>query len=91
MYTVKVPQRIEKIKVDNLMLTLNEQQRKIVMHVLHCFKTNNLPVNVFLSGSAGVGKTLVINTLYNILNEYFDSIPGEKNDHIEVLLCAFSG
>lgn len=57
------------------------------MHVLHCFKTNaNLPLRLFLSGSAGVGKSTVINCLYQLLTHHFDNLPGADKDAMKVLL-----
>ena len=61
------------------------------MHILHCFKTNKLPLKIFLSGSAGVGKSTVINTIYQLLSIHFNEIPGENTDKLKILLCAPSG
>ena len=42
-------------------------------------------------GSSGVGKTTVINTIYNLLSIYFKEIPGSNNETPEIILCAPSG
>ncbi|XP_011313417.1 uncharacterized protein [Fopius arisanus] len=71
--------------------SLNTLQREITMHVFKCFKINQLPLRIFLSGSAGVGKTRVINSIYRLLTSYFDAMPGQKNELPHILLCAPSG
>ena len=74
-----------------MMNELNIDQRDIVLHVLHCFKVDKLPIRIFLSGSAGDGKSKVINTIYQLLSIYFNEIPGEKTDKPKIILCAPSG
>ncbi|XP_011860233.1 PREDICTED: ATP-dependent DNA helicase pfh1-like, partial [Vollenhovia emeryi] len=51
----------------------------------------NLPIRIYIGGSAGVGKSVVINAIYQILLNYFNEIPGEKNNSVKILLCAPSG
>lgn len=88
------PPCVEETDIHQMMQLLNNEQRQIVMHVLNCFKTSqNLPLRIFLSGSAGVGKSLVINTLFQLLTHFFDrQVPGEVNtDKLKVLLTAPSG
>ena len=70
---------------------LNIKQRETVMHILHCVKTNIGPFYIFLSGSAGVGKSTVINAIYQTVSYYLSNMPGEKKDVMHVLLCAPSG
>ncbi|XP_015125653.1 ATP-dependent DNA helicase PIF2-like, partial [Diachasma alloeum] len=85
------PPTITKEEMFLLLDTLNTLQRQIVIHILKCFKTDDLPLRLFISGSAGVGKTRVINCIYQLLSQYFGEIPGEKNDLPLILLCAPSG
>ncbi|XP_071581581.1 uncharacterized protein [Temnothorax nylanderi] len=75
----------------NILRKLNDKQREIIMHVLCCFKNGKLPIRLFLSGSAGVGKSTVINAIYQVLLNYFDDMPGENNNKVKILLCAPSG
>jgi hypothetical protein len=51
------PQRILEDEMFSLLRKLNSEQKQFVMHVLNCFKTGKTPLKVFLSGSAGVGKS----------------------------------
>lgn len=78
--------------MSKMLSKLNEKQRQIVMHIYNCFTTKQLPFNIFLSGSAGVGKSLVINTIYQLVSSYINSQPDRKSlDSVKVLLCAPSG
>ena len=90
-YTVSCPPRISDQSLKDKMCQLNKQQIEFVMHILHCFKTNRLPLRLFLSGAAGVGKSLVISCLYQLITKYFDDQPGDEKSSLVVLLCAPSG
>lgn len=70
---------------------LNLEQREFVMHILHCVKINQLPFHIFLSGAAGVGKSTVINAIYQSVNFYLGKVPGNNDGMKHVLLCAPSG
>lgn len=71
---------------------LNEKQRQIVHHIMKCIKTKpDEPFHIFLSGSTGVGKSTVINVLYQTNTKYYDNLPGDNPDSFKVLLTAFSG
>jgi PIF1-like helicase/Helitron helicase-like domain at N-terminus/OTU-like cysteine protease/Helicase len=85
------PKLISDQDIKELMTKLNEQQREFVMHVYHCFKNSLTPFQIFLSGSAGVGKSLVITTIYQLLTKYFNICIGGNQDTIKIVLCAFSG
>ncbi|XP_055845331.1 uncharacterized protein LOC129911529 [Episyrphus balteatus] len=86
------PPKISQEGMILLLNKLNKDQRDFVMHVYNCFKTKNgLPLNIFLSGSAGVGKSTVINSIFQLITKYFDSRPGAIGDSIKVLLTAPSG
>lgn len=50
--------------------SLNKKQKESFYHVLHCVKTKDEPLTLFLSGGAGVGKSTVINALYEALIKY---------------------
>lgn len=87
-----IPQRVDSAELRKLMICLNTEQKEFVLHVLHCFKTQRkIPLKIFLSGSAGVGKSKVIEVLYQVITHYYDNKPGSEKDKIVVLLCAPSG
>ena len=71
---------------------LNNVQRTIFLHTLHCFKTmKQLHMYLYIGGGAGVGKSTVIRVLYEGLVRYMNSLPGTKPDAIKVLLTAPTG
>ncbi len=85
------PQKIDLPSLHKNMRQLNEKQREIVMHIYKCFKTNCLPFKIFMSGCAGVGKSLVISTIFQIVTQLLDSRSNQNNvDALKVLLCAFN-
>ncbi|XP_059142987.1 uncharacterized protein LOC131930491 [Physella acuta] len=86
-----VPNRVPHEDICCLFSRLNEGQKDFVFHILNSFKLRKTPFYIFLSGSAGVGKSTVIRCLYQSITKYFDSQPGASGDSIYVLLCAPSG
>ncbi|XP_062599574.1 uncharacterized protein LOC134261132 [Saccostrea cucullata] len=74
-----------------LLGSLNVKQREFFNHVLHWVKTKTEPIYSFLSGGAGVGKSVLIRALYQALHRYLCSTEGENPDDIRVLLCAYTG
>ena len=49
---------------------LNMNQMKLVDYVTHHAKTNRIRLDLFLTGGAGTGKTLVTNTLVQSMRHY---------------------
>lgn len=86
-----VVKRISDTDFRQLVRSLNREQIEFFYHVLHCAKTTDEPVNLYLSGGAGVGKSTVTNALYEALIRYFNSLPGENPDDITVLKLAPTG
>lgn len=67
-----------------LLRCLNCKQKQFYNHVVHWIKTKDTPLYVFfLSGGAGVGKSVVIRALYQICIAYLTS----DGKHDGVLLC----
>ena len=58
--------------------TLNEKQKHYFYHVLYYVKTSNEPIYNFLSGGAGVGKSVLLKALYQALIKLFSHTPGEN-------------
>lgn len=86
------PQRICFSECQELLRKLNARQKEFVMHVLHCFKTRQVPFRFYLSGKAGVGKSTVISSIYQIVTHFYDNQAGPQRSYsIKVLLCAPSG
>lgn len=70
---------------------LNTEQKSFFYHILHSVKTSLSPFYIFLSGGAGVGKSVVIRCLYQSLLKYLNHQRHEQPDTIKVLLCAPTG
>lgn len=86
------PDPVSDETLNEMMLKLNSEQREIVMHVLHCFKTKtNLPLRIFLTGPAGTGKSRLIKVLYHLITNFFNKEnPGEIDLDSEVVLLTAS-
>ena len=74
-----------------LLRSLNLRQREFFNHIIHWIKCRDEPIHAFLSGGAGVGKSVVIRALYQSLYRMLNLRGGENPDDIRVLLCAYMG
>lgn len=72
---------------------LNLKQKELFYHVYmyHWLKTETNPLYIFLSGGAGVGKSVGLRALYQALLKYYNHRPGENPDHLKILRCAPTG
>ena len=75
----------------SLLRSLNLRQREFFNHIIHCIKCRDEPIYAFLSGGAGVGKSVVIRALYQSLYRMLNLREGENPDDTRVLLCAYMG
>ena len=50
-----------------LLRSLNTSQREFFMHALHRMKTDTDPFHIFLTGGAGVGKSVVVTAIHQAL------------------------
>ena len=74
-----------------LIRKLNAQQRYFYDHVVQHLKTKVEPLYNFLTGGAGVGKSMVTRALHETLVYFYDNGVGSNPDEIKVLLCAPTG
>ena len=74
----------------SLLGSLNLRQREFFNHIIHCIKCREEPIYGFLSGDAGVGKSVVIRVLYQSLYRMLN-LRVENPDDTTVLLCAYMG
>ena len=74
-----------------LLRSLNIRQREFFNHVVHWIKCKDEPIYAYLSGGAGVGKSVVIRALYQSLYRTLNLKEGENPDDIRILLCAYMG
>lgn len=75
----------------DLVQKLNIKQKEFFYHVLHWMKTKDDPIYHFLSGGAGVGKSVLLRALYQALTKYFSHKAGENPDEVKVIICAPTG
>ncbi|KAK3928382.1 ATP-dependent DNA helicase [Frankliniella fusca] len=90
-YKTMAPTKLPESEFQNLFETLNQDQRDFIMHVAEHFRTSQDQRLFFLTGGAGVGKSLVIKTLYQTLYRIFNSQEDTNPDIPKVLLCAPTG
>ena len=74
-----------------LLRSLNLRQREFFNLIIHWIKCRDEPIHAFLSGGAGVGKSVVIRALYQSLYRMLNIREGENPDDIRILLCAYMG
>ena len=74
-----------------LLRSLNLRQREFFNHIVHWIKCKDEPVYAFLTGCAGVGKSVVIRALYQTLYRILNLKDGENPDDKRILLCAYMG
>lgn len=60
-------------------------------HFLHKLKTNTERLFIFLSGGAGVEKSVVTETLYQALLKHYSQQLHNFPDNLHILLCAPTG
>ncbi|XP_062577467.1 uncharacterized protein LOC134239311 [Saccostrea cucullata] len=82
---------MEDIPYREMLRNLNQQQREFFYHVLHWLKTKKEPLYAFLSGGAGVGKSVLTRALYQALLKFYSHQVHENPDNLHVLLCAPTG
>ena len=75
----------------NLVQQLNVKQKEFFYHVLNWMKTKTYPLYHFLSGGAGVGKSVLLKALNQALVKHFSHKAGENPDNVHVLICAPTG
>lgn len=85
-----VPDQLSNDEYLQLCDTLNDKQRDYLMHIISSFKSNELPVYHFISGGAGVGKSRLIQAIYQSLIRIFRKDPGSA-ESLEILIVALTG
>ena len=83
--------RMNEADYHQLIRSLNIKQRQFYHHVLTWIKAKDEPLYAFLTGGAGVGKSVVVKALFQGLHRYLCSKEGEDPDDIRILLCAPTG
>jgi len=75
----------------DLMESLNEKQRKYLLHVLYCVKNDiDLPFYNMILGSAGVGKSRLIHAIYQTLLRFYFEEKDYDPESIYILKVCFT-
>ena len=75
-----------------LLSKLNKKQREIFTHVIHSLSQKpDHQLCLFITGGAGVGKSVVIRVLYQALHRLLCSESGQDPEDVKILLCAYTG
>ena len=86
-----VVRRLKDADFRKLVQSLNVEQKEFFYHVLNSVKTDKLPLRLFLSGGAGVGKSTVTNALCEALIRYLNAQKENDPDDISVVKVAPTG
>ncbi|KAK9812967.1 hypothetical protein WJX72_006602 [[Myrmecia] bisecta] len=70
---------------------LNGEQRRYFKHALHWLKRRSEPLHDFLSGGAGVGKSVLVRALVQAAMRWYRKQPGKSPGAVHVLVMAFTG
>ncbi|KAK3099294.1 hypothetical protein FSP39_002160 [Pinctada imbricata] len=80
--------RVSDEKFRSQVRSLNQKQREFFDHILKLVKTSTEQFFVFLTGGAGVGKSLVTKTLYQALVRHLNTAAGDNPEQLKVMLTA---
>ena len=86
-----VVKRLKDNEFRKLVQSLNMEQKEFFYDVLNSVKIGKVPLRLFLSGGAGVGKSTVTNALYEALIRYLNSQPQNNLDDVSVVKVAPTG
>lgn len=78
-------------KILEAILLLNEKQTIIYEHIMKHVLLNDDPFYIFITGGAGVGKSLLLRTLYNSLSRFYNLKYGENPSMNSVLCASYTG
>jgi hypothetical protein len=86
-----IAHRIPDNDYSELVRSLNREQYEFFCHVMKWIKTKEEPLHAFLSGGAGVGKSVVVKALYQALHRHLCSTEGENPDDCRIIVTAPTG
>ena len=89
--TQVLPGRMPDSEYRNLIRKLNDKQSTILKHVLKHIKTKSDPLFLFLTGGAGVGKSVVVQALFQSLHRFLCAVEGQDPEDCKILITAPTG
>ncbi len=76
----------------NMVRSLNEKQFQVYTHVMnHVSKGNPNPLHIFITGGAGVGKSMVLRCIYQGLLRLTAKKEGENAEDMRIIVAAPTG
>ena len=72
--------------------SLNFKQKRYLIHLIHSLKNNaNEPIYEFVTGGAGVGKSVLIQCIYQTVIRMYNRTPGAVINELKCLLTSYTG
>ncbi|CAF4003587.1 unnamed protein product [Adineta steineri] len=86
-----VPKVIPDTEYQQMMRSLNNNQRRYILNVMNLIKNKDNQFFHFINGGAGVGKSTLIKAIYQSILRFYNSLPGCNPETIRTALCAPTG
>jgi len=83
--------RISDDQYYKLIRSLNEKQQSALKHILKWIKSDKELLHLFITGGAGVGKSVLVNAVYQALHRYLCSVEGQDPENVRIVICAPTG
>lgn len=96
-YAMRKPQKIDRKELHSRIRAANVKQQEFILHINHIIRTIDLRTydgpftKIILQGSAGVGKTFILNIIIDMINDFFNNSPGADFETNKVLVVAPTG
>lgn len=74
-----------------LLTSLNTKQQTALKHILKLVKLDSNQLHLFITGGAGVGKSILVKAIYQALHRYLCSTEGQDPENIRIIICAPTG
>jgi len=86
-----VPKMIPDTEYQQMIRSLNTNQRKYTLNVMNLIKNGDKQFFHFINGGAGVGKSTLIKAVYQSILRFYNSLPGSNPESIRAAICAPTG
>ncbi|CAF3962918.1 unnamed protein product, partial [Rotaria sordida] len=86
-----VPKIIPDTEYQEMMRSLNNNQRRYTLNVMNLIKNGDKQFFHFINGGAGVGKSTLIKAVYQSILGFYNSLPGSNPESIRTAICAPTG